>query len=116
MKGLLAYIYRSDLGDCSNGGISGRVQKVTIIDDRIDAPFAPTDEAPAVRIVERNIGGRPYVHAEPIDAPEGDKTVGPMMGGCYIATSDSRLRAIADGAIPLHDRWETAEQYRALSI
>ena len=114
MKGIRADIYKSRFGDCSNGGISSRVGTVTIIDDRIAGPFEPTDDAPAVRIVERMIMGRPYVHVEPIDQPDG--MLGPMMGGTYVATSDSRLRRIAQGGIPLHDRFETQAQYNALSI
>jgi hypothetical protein len=112
-RGIRADIYRSDFGDFSGGGISGRVKEVTIIDDRIDGPFEPSDDAPAVRIVERVIMGKPYVHVEPIDQPDG--MLGPMMGGTYVATPDSRLRAIATGAIPLHDRFETAAQYASLS-
>ena len=47
-----------------------------------------------------------------------------MMGGNYAATSDSRFgEAVRKrigpnfyGAVPIHDRFETPEQYRALSI
>lgn len=53
----------------------------------------------------------------------GERRVGPMMGGCYVSTSDSRFsRAVEDllghrfyGAVPLHDRFETADEYRVLS-
>lgn len=113
MKGIRADIFKSRYGDSSNGGISSRVGEVTIIDERINGPFEPTDDAPAVRIVERWLGSGRYVHLEPVDQPSGQ--CGPMMGGCYVATPDSRLRRIAEGAIPLHDRFETVEEYASYS-
>lgn len=115
--GLRADIYRNSAypdGDTSNGGISSRVNQVTIIDGRINGPSEPSDEAPAVRIVERMLGGEPYYHLEPYDRPEGK--LGPMMGGTYVATPDSRLRRIApSGVLPLHDRFETPDEYRSYS-
>jgi hypothetical protein len=43
--------------------------------------------------------------------------VGPMMGGNYAATSDSRFSEATGqyGAIAIHDRYETPEQYISLS-
>jgi hypothetical protein len=69
-----------------------------------------------VRLVERWIGGRAVVHAEPIERPEG--MLGPMAGGTFIDTSDSRFSAAVGfyGAVSLHDRWESQAQYDALSI
>ena len=52
-----------------------------------------------------------YVHAEPVDKPEGK--VGPMFGGNFIYTSDSRFPN--DYPIPVHDRFETPEQAEILS-
>ena len=51
-------------------------------------------------------------------------TVGPMAGGCYIYSMDSRfgakLRELGLGnsyvAIPLHDRFETSETAKKLSV
>lgn len=54
-------------------------------------------------------GGR--VHAKPMTIP-GDK-LGPMFGGNFIYSSDSRFPF--DHPIHLHDRFETQEQYDALS-
>jgi len=110
VRGIRAQIYRGD-GDFSNGGISGRCKEVTIIDEHIIGPFEPTEDAPAVRLVRRYIGGKPSFYLTPVDAPEG--MVGPMMGGCYVGSSDSRFAKLWEpyGAIPLHDRWETVEHY-----
>jgi hypothetical protein len=115
MKGIRADIYRARTNnDGSNGGLSSRVDQVTIIDGRIDGPFEPSDDAPAVRLVERMLNGAPYYHLEPFDRPEGK--LGPMMGGTYVATPDSRLRRIApSGVLPLHDRFETQAEYDSYS-
>ena len=123
--GLTVSILRdSDLGDCSNGGVSGRVNKLTMIN--VEGPFEPSDNAPAAKLVEGNLGGAKVIPC--IDHPTimmGDmsKLIGPMMGGTYVATSDSRFSnkleemGVSMGvAIPFHDRYETTEQYRALSI
>jgi hypothetical protein len=117
---MLASIYRdADGSDCSNGGISGRVKQVVIVD--VPGPFEPTKDAPAVRLVVRKLGKHNYVHAEPVEGP-GDG-VGPMFGGAFIHTSDSRfgetvakLSGYGHGfPVALHDRWESQELYNAMS-
>jgi hypothetical protein len=115
MTGVRARIYRNArLGDCSNGGISGRVDEVTVIDPRVRGPYEPTEDAPAVRVVEKTYASGVYVYLTPIEEPE--DMLGPMMGGTYVGMTDSRLRVIGDGvALPLHDRWETPQDYARLS-
>ena len=83
--------------------------------------FEVTPDAPAVKLVFRSFGGRKIVHAEPVE-PCKPGNVGYMAGGAFI-TADSRLSEFLRknglelyGAISLHDRQETAEEYRALSI
>lgn len=103
-KGLICEIFRWHLGECSNGGLSSRVQAVTLID--ADGPFAPTDDRPAVRLVRRQLEGGEYVHAEPItDRPK------PwfMAGGTFIFSHDSRWRDAVGHSYPisLHDRVES---------
>jgi len=123
--GLTVSIYRTD-GDYSNGGVSGRVNQLTLIN--VEGPFEPSDNAPAAKLVEGNLG-MGYAKVIPcIDHPTnmmGDmsKLIGPMMGGTYVSTSDSRfseklqkLGVNRGVAIPFHDRYETSEQYRALSL
>jgi hypothetical protein len=126
--GLIASIYKDKGRSYSNGGISQRVDAVTIVN--IAGPFEPTPERPAVMLVHGNLPGTvkivPAVMATPgeyePDQPTGK--VGPMHGGCIVSTSDSRLgEAIASlggprfvAGVALHDRFETPEEYRALSI
>ena len=121
MLGLTANVYKTQrhgtTSDCTNGGISSRCDTVTVVGIEGAEIFEANEDRPAVKLVFRTICGRRIVHAEPVDpVPEGH--VGWMMGGNYIATSDSRFsKAIGGfyGAIPLHDRSETYEQYDQLS-
>ena len=119
--GLTAYIYRCG-HDASNGGIS-----------RWDGPDCivvfGTEKAPLEGYIKRgeyaypevelrrNQFGDVYAVAPPTPLQQGS-TGHPMMGGNYIATSDSRFSEATGiyGAVPLHDRYETLEQYRSLGI
>lgn len=113
--GLLAQIYRTASEnaagyDHSNGGLSSEVEKVTVVN--MEGPFKPSDEAPAV-IVEYGAMGsvralpfRRKTHFEP------GTFVGPMHGGTFIWTSDSRFRLTGQRLDPvaLHDRFELVKQ------
>ena len=109
--GLTCQIFRWSLGDCSNAGISSRVQQVTLIGLGPEAEiFKPTLERPAVRLVKRQIGREIYLHAEPVERPQWVETtrascVGPMHGGTFIYSSDNRFPS--SYPIALHDRWDT---------
>ncbi len=113
MKGLLVFVYRGvSFGDCTAGGMSSRVDKFVLInDEQKDAEvFEPDGDAPALVLVRRWAGtSREYLHAEPLDKP--DDKLGPMMGGNFIYSSDSRFPS--SYPIPIHDRFETQEQYDA---
>lgn len=60
---------------------------------------------PLIKLVQRQVVGREYVHAE----PEGD-TRHAMYGGCILDTSDSRFHEATGILYPikLHDRYESA--------
>lgn len=85
--------------------------------------FEATPERPAFILVRR--GGRmgdvlvPAFEADPEQRspnPEG-RWCGPMFGGAYAATSDSRWSDLLDGfygAVAVHDRFETAEISRRM--
>jgi hypothetical protein len=119
--GLTLHIYKPGYGDCSNGGISGRCDEVVCVN--IDGPSEPDENRPPVLLVGGAIPGiaRCVPAAEHLGIwgqawPDG---VGPMMGGCYVSTSDSRFSEKVEeivggrfyGAVALHDRYETAKQY-----
>lgn len=97
-KGLIADIYRGNYNSAQN--VLNNKKTVVVIDDQIDEIFSPSEDHPAVRLVRRNIYGKPYIHAEPIE--HGCY----MFGGSFIYTSDSRMREINAYPIPLHDRVE----------
>lgn len=123
MLGIKLSVLRSALGDCTNGGITAEATHVILIDDRIpesEQRYEPSDRSPGVRLTRTT---RDYQVLVPIDPwiPTGGRTVGPMAGGSY-AVGDygnsevwKRLTG-GQGALPVHDRFETEAQYRALSI
>jgi len=83
-KGLRCDIVRREEQDCSNGGISSRYRRVTLVGDDIQGPFEVRPDAPAVKLVRRKIAGRDYVHAEPADEPTKPGHTSYMMGGTFI--------------------------------
>ena len=112
MKGLIVGIYQSkEIGNCSNHGISSEAKTVTIIGSGIPEIFEPSDLAPAVKIVKRNIAGE-YLHAEPLEG-KNPKSIGWMAGGSFIYSCDGRFPS--DYPIPLHDRQESLELNDVLS-
>jgi hypothetical protein len=102
--GLIAYVYDSPLGNCSNNGLSAKFKKVTVTN--IEGPFEPSADAPAVELVKLrwgNIVGKPV-------SLKGHS----MFGGAYITTSDSRFNEAVEKLsgyehgfpVALHDRVE----------
>lgn len=120
MLGLHANVYKTGrfgrASDCTNGGISGRCEQVTVVGIEGAEIFEPTTNSPAVKLVRRVIGGEAVIHAEPVEPPPAG-SFGWMAGGNFIATSDGRFgRAVGFyGAVSLHDRYETPAQYDMLS-
>lgn len=96
MKGLLVSIYRDNYRSKINV-LDGK-SKAVLIDDSLVELFEPTDDAPAIRLVRRNLFGKEYIHAEPME--KGSYS----FGGSYIAATDSRFRELNKYPIPLHDR------------
>ena len=104
--GMLAYIYDSPLGNCSNKGISATTKQVCVVN--VEGPFEPNADTPAVKLVKRERIGN--VICEPVGL-EGKWT---MFGGAYVTTSDSRFGAAVKKLsgyehsfpVALHDRVE----------
>lgn len=103
--GLIAYVYDSPLGNCSNRGLSSQFKEVCIVN--IDGPFDPKPDMPAVKLVKRN-------HGNIVCIPVGLESKWTMFGGAYITTSDSRFgEAVRELSgyehgfpVALHDRVE----------
>ena len=117
--GMTVSVFRCDLGDCTNNGVSAGAGSLCVVN--VSGPFNPRPGMPAVELVE-GPGGRGHAIIRPV---EGKKPgmVGPMFGGNYAETSDDRFtQALRDltgtkfyGAVPIFDRYETPAEYAALS-
>jgi len=125
MRGVSVNILRSDLGDCTNGGATNPVHSkgriVVVFDPEIQTGNFKLEDCKddprfiCLRIVRRRAGtSNEYLHCEPIENKPGER-VGPMFGGNYVMTSDSRFRDVSPYPLPVHDRFETQEQYALLS-
>lgn len=108
-KGLICSVYRDAEGsDFSLGGVSSRFTRVTLIGGPVDRErgnvFEPTADRPAVVLTPSAGSATSAPHARPWES----RGRWVMMGGAYIADSDSRfVRATGvHGAIRLHDRVE----------
>lgn len=136
LRGLTLHIYRPEHGDSSNGGISSRYGRVTLVGvvtemdggrsemrpfpESSHVPSGPSEDAPAVVVVKRRIGRDRVLHVEPLIEPDQDQGTPWMAGGTYVATSDSRVRDLlgADhfyGALSFHDRTESWDLYARMS-
>lgn len=95
-------------GKCSNNGTSMFHDTVNLYKTKAEAIEAqPTHpETPAVYPIVRFLGGdeNPYFHCVAV-SDLGRQT---MFGGCFLYTSDSRLKDYvgSNKPVPLHDRVE----------
>lgn len=102
-KGLIVSVLRDANGyDCTMQGPSSKLEKFTLIDDSVIAPFEPDEIAPEINLVRRTISGNEYVHAVP--ASLAGKQV--MFGGNFIYCTDGRFRKTNPYPIAVHDRVE----------
>jgi hypothetical protein len=139
MKGLRLTVYRAagSYPDCSNGGVSSKADVLTVVGRLVDGVviplpkgccvFSPSDEAPAVVLVESRIARfDPTPHLIPLEFAEDgipSGAVGPMDGGNYAGSCDSRWSDLGkhfDGklrldVVAIHDRIETYSDYLSLS-
>jgi hypothetical protein len=105
--GLHVSIYRSQHD--SEANVFHGAKSVTVVN--LPGPFEPTPEAPAARLWHTPYG-------DPILVPDTyqPEKAGPMNGGTFAATSDSRWNsAVGYRAIPVHDRFETWAQYEEMT-
>jgi hypothetical protein len=99
--------------NCTNDGISGKLNDVLLIVP--DGYIKITEEnlSQVVKLETENGHSR----AVPLRLPDNmEKRIGPMMGGNFIYTSDSRFSRLNNGCpIPIHDRYETQHEYDVLN-
>lgn len=123
MTGISIQLFRNDLGDCTNGGVSAPPNaegKIFVVFDEAVRrgnyhleECKDDDRIVCLKVVRRNVGGE-YLHLEPMfGTPQGQ--AGPMFGGNYGGSSDSRFADVSRYPLPIHDRWDTWEDHAILS-
>ena len=112
-------VYRNArLGDSTAKGATAIYDAFVLIGPGIDGAFETIEGRPELELRERMgrpiaVPAMPMYHGEPVDA---SKMAGPMFGGNFVYSSDSRFARLNDGRpIPVHDRYETWEDYDRLS-
>ena len=100
-KGLMVSIYKSE-HNCSNGGVSAHHDDAILTGPGVPEIFEPREDMPEVELLTGNLG-----HGFKVVPKLHRAGAGPMFGGCFIYTSDSRFPS--DAPIALHDRWETTD-------
>ena len=122
---LTLHVYKNPLfANCSNDGITKNANRLTVVNVGGEKAYHFAD-APPVLLKER-CGNPILVPAELNDDNqwvEIDESAGPMAGGTFAATCDSGFREAVEnlighgwyGAVAVHDRYESWEQYRRLS-
>ena len=115
-KGMLCYIFKSPLGDCTLNGLSSKHDDcLLIIDNERCEVFEQSEERPTFKLIKKSYSWGDYVYAQPI----GEGRAGTndyMAGGNFLYTSDSRFREYAnDYPIPIHDRQEKNKESEVLS-
>lgn len=114
MKALPIEVFKDRTGDCSNGGITSRYDRLLLI---CDDGFIEVDETNPpenlVKIVTRTLFGEEYKHIEPVAHTDAG-CVGWMAGGCIGYSCDSRFRRLSKYPLSIHDRQETQEQYNMM--
>lgn len=106
MKGMYVRVLR-DPTDCTNGGITSTHAEFVLVGPGIPELIEASDRYPAL-ICESWYG---HFKAAPVGSnPE---LIGPMFGGNYVFSSDSRFPG--GRPIPVHDRFETPRDYDFLT-
>ena len=139
-KGLILSVYRAaDRSDCTNGGVSATHDRIIVVGTKrhVDKNWQPLPESlmlpdwgqdlPQFILVESAVPALYGPHLVPLEYVEkGSNTkeyAGPMMGGNYAESSDSRWCRLShdifgrdhQSIAPIHDRVESWALYNALS-
>ena len=120
MEKLSVSIYRNaEFGcDCTNNGVSSRHDRMTLFWDCKKEEVVRyckengIDKDTVLWLNPRILWGCDHFFAEPLEKPS--NMVGPMFGGNFCYTSDSRLYRFGGDyhlPIPIHDRFETEREY-----
>lgn len=104
--GLHVDIYKCNLGDCTNGGISSKAHELCLVN--VPGPFEPNKKIPAALLVEGNLKNS----AKIVPLKETRKGRWFMFGGNFAYSSDARFNDAVEklqgtrGPVAIHDRTE----------
>ena len=101
---MLVWVFRSNYKGMDTQ-VSNIWDRLLLTGEGVAEVFEETDPTKVVKLVRREIGGRDYLHAEPVVHPNGGDPSYGMFGGNYISTCDSRFPN--DYPIGVHDRFES---------
>ena len=126
MEKLSVYVLSErNSGDCTNHGVTSKRDRFTLFwECKKDEALKYCEENnievdSALWLNPRRLWEEYHPFAEPLKKSKG---VGPMFGGNFIYTSDSRFPSLygrmncAHFPIPVHDRFETQEEYNGLCV
>jgi len=109
-KGMMVTVLRNSMGNFTNGGVTSQATSFLLVGEGVPEVFEESPRVPTLVLVRRWAGTpNEYLHAEPLVQPEGG--IGPMAGGNFVYSTDSRFRDLCPYPISVHDRFETVAQY-----
>lgn len=102
-KGIsVSVLKNAEIGDCTNNGLSSKVNSLIIVDPKVDAPFEVKDGEDYLVLQEG-----PYNTLRAVPKSLVDSGAWVMFGGNFAYTSDSRFSALNNGnPIKIFDRVE----------
>jgi len=101
--GIPLYVYRHG-GDCTNGGISSKTEIIYI--ETTDGFAMDVEPSLVFKVKNTYKDYKALVQSYPSDATK--EMIGPMAGGNYASTSDSRFSKISNYPLAIHDRYEAS--------
>ena len=108
MKGLYVNVFRHGSYDCTNGGITSKVDSILLLDSNLEGGlYEYLPDKIYLKLIRRNLFGHDYIHAVPaMNGVRLDLEELTTFGGNFIYSSDSRFRKLSAYPIPVHDRFE----------
>ena len=118
-------VYRWNLGDCTNGGVSSKYHSLYLCKDNVTPEEVieycqekGEDPERFVNTERRFLFGREYLNIKQVcHRVSNNRVLGGMSGGNFLFTCDSRWKEITgcDYPLSIHDRYESQAEYDILS-
>ena len=101
MKGIYVDILRGKYESTNGGASTGKDEAFFPCEG---GNCEPKEGDLILKLVRRNLTEGEYLHVEPMERPKGMN--GPMAGGNFAYSSDSRFRRVCMYPVSIHDRFE----------